>query len=49
MKPHVSVVIPAYNEEENLRPTIESVRAKLDELETTFEIIIVNDGSSDRT
>ena len=49
MKPHISVVIPAYNEEENLRPTIESVRAKLDELETTFEIIIVNDGSADRT
>ena len=49
MRPYVSVVVPAYNEEENLRPTVEIVGAKLDELNTTFEIIIVNDGSADRT
>ncbi len=49
MKPYVSVVIPAYNEQENLRPTACSVAAKLDELDTTFEIIIVNDGSTDGT
>ena len=49
MIPYVSVVVPAYNEEENLRSTVELVGAKLDELETTFEVIIVNDGSTDRT
>jgi dolichol-phosphate mannosyltransferase len=49
MSPYVSVVVPAYNEEENLRPTVTQVAAKLDELEITFEIIIVNDGSVDQT
>ena len=47
--PYVSVVIPAFNEEANLRSTVALVGNKLDELETTFEIIIVNDGSTDRT
>ena len=49
MSPYVSVVVPAYNEEENLRPTVMQIAAKLDELKTTFEVVIVNDGSTDRT
>jgi glycosyltransferase involved in cell wall biosynthesis len=49
MSPYVSVVIPAYNEEATLRSTVTLVAEKLSELETTFEIIIVNDGSTDRT
>jgi glycosyltransferase involved in cell wall biosynthesis len=49
MSPYVSVVVPAYNEEENLQPTITQVAGKLDELGATFEIIIVNDGSTDGT
>jgi glycosyltransferase involved in cell wall biosynthesis len=49
MKAYVSVVVPAYNEEENLSATVAQVARKLDELDTTFEIVIVNDGSTDRT
>jgi len=45
----MSVVIPAYNEEENLPSTVDRVSEKLDEIGVTFEIIIVNDGSTDRT
>ncbi|RJP74792.1 MAG: glycosyltransferase family 2 protein [Candidatus Abyssobacteria bacterium SURF_17] len=49
MEPYVSVIVPAFNEEMNLRPTVTLVANKLDELKTSFEIIIVNDGSTDRT
>jgi len=49
MNPYVSVVVPAYNEEQNLESTVTLVARKLDELETTFETIIVNDGSTDGT
>lgn len=49
MNPYVSVVIPAFNEEANLRSTVAVVGGKLAELDTTFEIIIVNDGSTDAT
>lgn len=49
MEPFLSVVIPAFNEQSNLRETVTVVANKLDELDTSFEIIIVNDGSTDRT
>jgi glycosyltransferase involved in cell wall biosynthesis len=49
MQPYLSVVVPAYNEEANLRATVGRVSGKLDALGTTFEIIIVNDGSTDGT
>ena len=47
--PYLSVVVPAYNEEINLPNTVRAVQAKLDELQVTHEIIIVDDGSTDRT
>ncbi|MBI4831063.1 MAG: glycosyltransferase family 2 protein [Candidatus Lindowbacteria bacterium] len=47
--PYVSVVIPAFNEEANLASTTTLIARKLDELKTSFEVIIVNDGSADRT
>jgi dolichyl-phosphate beta-glucosyltransferase len=43
------VVIPAYNEEERLGETLEKVRAHLEGQERSFEIIVVDDGSADRT
>ncbi len=49
VNPYVTVVIPAFNEEANLRSTVGAVGGKLDELGTTYEIIIVNDGSTDNT
>lgn len=47
--PELSVVIPAYNEEERLPPTLASVHAFLTERGRSFEIIIVDDGSIDHT
>ncbi len=47
--PQLSVIIPAYNEEKRLPTTLESVHNFLSEREDSFEIIIVDDGSSDGT
>ncbi len=47
--PHLSVIIPAYNEEKRLPSTLESVHDFLSESERDFEIIVVDDGSSDGT
>lgn len=44
MKPNVSVVIPAYNAMKFLPQTVESA---LHQTYTDFEILIINDGSSD--
>lgn len=52
MKPEavaLSVVVPAYNEEVLLADAIRALRRSLDELRLAAEIIIVNDGSRDRT
>lgn len=47
--PHLSVIIPAYNEEKRLPSTLESVHNFLSDCEQDFEIIVVDDGSSDNT
>lgn len=45
----LSVVMPAYNEEQNVEPMIENVIKTFSPLVKDFEVIIVNDGSRDRT
>lgn len=45
----VSVIIPAYNEEENIRKAVNNVKKVMDETKWSYEIVIVNDGSKDRT
>src|SRR5260370_28997305 len=45
----ISVVYPAYNEEENIVTTIERSIAALIAITSDFEIIIVNDASRDKT
>lgn len=44
-----SVVLPAYNEEENLGPLVAELGAVLGDCKKSYEIIIVDDGSRDRT
>lgn len=44
-----SVVIPLYNEEENVEPLYEEVRSVLTGLSAQSEIVFVDDGSRDRT
>jgi glycosyltransferase involved in cell wall biosynthesis len=45
----ISVFIPAYNEEANIEATVQELRTALNSRSLEYEIIIVNDGSSDRT
>ena len=47
--PSVSIVIPAYNEEERLGPTLERILAFTQSRDWNAEILVVNDGSRDRT
>ena len=47
--PYLSVVIPAYNEEKRILPTLDRIRGYL-ELQVYFgDVIVVDDGSTDRT
>jgi glycosyltransferase involved in cell wall biosynthesis len=45
----VSVIIPAYNEESAIKSQIESIRDVLKTHQISHEIIVVDDGSTDRT
>ncbi|HNS32656.1 MAG TPA: glycosyltransferase family 2 protein [bacterium] len=45
----ISVVIPAYNEEKRIVPTLEKVCKYFSSSSLVFEIIVVDDGSSDGT
>ena len=45
----LSVVIPARNEAGNIGPTLERIRERLKSEGITYEIVVVNDGSSDTT
>ncbi|MDI6801691.1 MAG: glycosyltransferase family 2 protein [Thermodesulfovibrionales bacterium] len=45
----VSVVVPLYNEEDNVGILHDRLRDVLDKIGTEYEIIYVDDGSSDRT
>lgn len=45
----LSLVLPAYNEEENIRYVVEQALEVLPQYVDTFEIIPVNDGSTDAT
>ena len=47
--PELSVVIPAYNEERRLPPTLERLRAYLGRGSLSHEIVVVDDGSRDST
>lgn len=48
-KEKLSIVIPVYNEEANIRPLHEEVSAVCRQEGYPFEVIIVDDGSTDRT
>ncbi len=48
-RPELSVVIPAYNEEANVVPMYARLTEVLETVTSGFEIVFVDDGSSDRT
>jgi glycosyltransferase involved in cell wall biosynthesis len=45
----ISVFFPCYNEQDNITRVVEQALTVLEKLNADFEVIIVNDGSSDRT
>ena len=47
--PYISLVIPCYNEEESVDELVTEVIAVLDDNKLDGEVVLVDDGSSDRT
>ena len=47
--PFLSVVVPIFNEEESVELLYERIRDACEPLDRTFEIVLVDDGSTDRT
>ena len=48
-RPDLSIVIPAYNEERRLGPTLQQVHAYVRQTRVNAELVVVDDGSSDGT
>ena len=48
-KPTLSIVVPVYNEEENVRPLFEKIQAVCETIGETYEVLFVDDGSRDKT
>ena len=49
MKPEISMVIPIYNEEDSIPHLYEELDGVLQELGRPYEVIVVDDGSRDRS
>jgi dolichyl-phosphate beta-glucosyltransferase len=45
----ISIIIPAYNEEKRIQKTLERIFSYMKEKKHDFEIIVVDDGSKDKT
>src|SRR5215470_11824088 len=48
-RPDISVLIPVFNEAENIPPLFDQLLGVLRKLPYTFEIVAVNDGSRDNS
>src|SRR5262245_20188208 len=49
MNPFLSVIVPTYNEEECITRCIEGFRQECEHIGLSWELIVTDDGSSDRT
>lgn len=45
----LTLVVPAYNEEERLPPSLDRIRSYLETAARAYEVVVVDDGSRDRT
>lgn len=45
----LTIVIPAYNEEKNISLLYESLKSELSRLKKSYEVIFIDDGSTDKT
>lgn len=48
-KPILSIVVPVYNEEDNVRLLFEKIQAVCETINDTYEVLFVDDGSHDGT
>ena len=48
-KPTLSIVVPVYNEEDNVRPLFEKIQRVCETIGGTYEVLFVDDGSQDKT
>ncbi len=48
-KPEISIVIPLFNEQENLKSLHQRIGHALEAMGGSYEIVFVNDGSRDAT
>ncbi len=49
MKPHLSIIIPAYNEAKRLPNTLIDMKRHLDKVDFPYEVIVVDNNSTDHT
>ena len=48
-KPILSIVVPVYNEEDNIRPLFEKIQTVCEAIGDAYEVLFVDDGSKDKT
>ena len=48
-KPTLSIVVPVYNEEENVRPLFEKIQTVCEAIGEAYEVLFIDDGSRDET
>lgn len=48
-RPYLSVVVPVFNESQNIATTVQAIEEVLTKTGKSFEIVLVNDGSTDDT
>ena len=47
--PAISVIVPVYNEAATIEPVVREIRRVLGQADYTFELLVIDDGSSDGT
>lgn len=47
--PHITVVVPAYNEAAAIASTLQKIAAQLDKIGPDWDIVVIDDGSRDHT
>jgi glycosyltransferase involved in cell wall biosynthesis len=47
--PHITVIVPAFNESLAIAATVKNIAQHLDELSSNWDIVVIDDGSRDQT
>ena len=49
IKPVISIIVPTFNEEKNVQQLLTSILTTMGEFDLSYEVIIIDDGSRDKT